>query len=190
MSGGTVRYAGSGGAGGGETLAAIADARSATVPTLFVLDELHLHGEAVAALAESVEAIEAHPVLMLGLFREAERHPALAELVDRVNVRGDGHRQLSPLDLDDVTDIARTYVGDEDELPAESMLRASGGVPARVHEVVSEWARDEAKRRLAAAAEWLAAGKSKQAAGLEFANNVIALKLGRIYEVPDLWRSR
>lgn len=185
MSGGTVRYAGSGGAGGGETLAAIADARSATVPTLFVLDELHLYGEAVAALAESVEATEAHPVLMLGLFREAERHPALADLVDRVDVRGDGHRQLSPLDLDDVTDIARTYVGDVDELPAESMLRASGGVPARVHEVVSEWARDEAKRRLAAAAEWLAAGKSKQAAGLEFANNVIALKLGRIYEVPD-----
>ncbi len=182
---GTVRYAGSGGAGGGETLAAIADARSAIIPTLFVLDELHLYGEAVAALAESVEAIESHPVLMLGLFREAERDPALAELVDRVDVRGDGHRHLSPLDLDDVTDIARTYVGDVDELPAESMLRASGGVPARVHEVVSEWARDEAKRRLAAAAEWLAAGKSKQAAGLEFANNVIALKLGRIYEVPD-----
>ncbi|MDP9300848.1 MAG: AAA family ATPase [Actinomycetota bacterium] len=185
MSSGAVRYAGPGGAGGGETLAAIAEARSATTLTLCVLDELHLYKEAVAALAESVEAIESRQVLLLGLFREAEGLPALAELVDRVDVRGDGHRRLNPLGLDGLNDIARCYVGDVDELPAESMLRASGGVPARVHEVVSGWARDEAKRRLAAAAEWLAAGKSKQAAGLEFANNAIALKLGRIYELPS-----
>src|SRR5207237_8162569 len=71
-----------------------------------------------------------------------------------------------------------------DGLPAEAMLRASGGVPARVHEVVGEWARDEARRRLAAAAEWLAAGRTKQSAGLDFANNVIGLKLGRIYTAP------
>ena len=54
-----------------------------------------------------------------------------------------------------------------------------------MHEVVSEWARDEAKRRLEAAAEWLAAGKDRRAAGLEFANNVIGLKLGRIYGRPE-----
>ncbi len=183
--GGAVRYTGPGGAGGAETLAAIADARSATTPTLYVLDDLSLYGESIAALAGSVEAIESRPVLLVGLYREAEGHAALAELVDRMDVRGDGHRRLGPLGLDGVNDIARSYVGDVDELPAESMLRASGGVPARVHEVVSEWARDEAKRRLGAAAEWLAAGKSKRAAGLEFANNVIGLKLRRIYSAPS-----
>jgi WD40 repeat protein len=61
------------------------------------------------------------------------------------------------------------------------MARASHGVPGRVHEVVSEWARDEAGRRLAAAAEWLAEGRGRRSADLEFANNVIGLKLGRLY---------
>jgi WD40 repeat protein/class 3 adenylate cyclase len=182
--GGAVRYAGSGGAGGGETLAAITEARSAAVPTLYILDGLNLYEESIVELADSVDAIESRPVLLVGLFRDAQGRPALAELVDRMDARGDGHRRIGPLGLLEVGDIARSYVGDVDELPAESMLRASGGVPSRVHEVVSEWARDEARRRLAAAAEWFAAGKSKHAAGLEFANNVIALKLGRIYEVP------
>jgi WD40 repeat protein/class 3 adenylate cyclase len=182
-SGGAVRYGGSGGAAGAETLAAIGESRSAEAPTLYVLDDLGVFEDSVAALAESMETIASRPVLLLGLFRDADA-PELAGLVDRVDVRGDGHRRLGPLGLEGVIDIARSYVDDVDGLPAESMLRSSGGVPARVHEVVSEWARDEAKRRLTAAAEWLAAGKSKQAAGLEFANNAIALKLGRIYEVP------
>jgi WD40 repeat protein/class 3 adenylate cyclase len=181
MSGGLVRYAGSGGAGGAEMLGAIAGARSATTPALFVVDDLNLYRDAIATLAESVEAIECRPVLLLGLFREAEGYPRLAELVDRIDLRGDGHRRLGPLGLDGVTDVARSYVADVSEVPTESMLRASGGVPARMHEVVGEWVRDEAKRRLAAAADWLAVGKSKQAAGLEFADNAIALKLQRIY---------
>ncbi len=189
-SSGVIRYAGSGGAGGAETIIAIADARSATEPTLYALDELDLYAEAVAALAESMDAIESRSVLVLGLLRDTEGLPALAELIDRVDVRGDGHRRLEPLGLDGVQDIARSYVGDVDAFPAESMLRASGGVPSRVHEVVSEWARDEAKRRLAAAAEWLAAGRNKQAAGLDFANNVIGLKLGRIYKVPTTTGNR
>jgi hypothetical protein len=184
--GGAVRYAGSGGAGAADTLNAIAHAVSASAsPTLHVLDGLDLFGEAVAELLRSIEAIESRPVLVLGLFRDAEGSPALAELVDRMDLRGDGHRRLGPLALDGIIDVARAYVGEVDELPAESMLRASGGVPARVHEVVSEWARDEAKRRLAAAAKWLAEGKDQQSAGLDFANNVIALKLGRIYATPD-----
>jgi Novel STAND NTPase 1 len=184
-SGAALHYGGSGGAGGAKALAAIADARSATAPTLIVLDELHLHERPIAALVEAVDAIETRPVLLVGLFDDDEGRPQLAELVDRVDARGDGRRRLRPLGLEGVEAIARSYVGDVDELPAESMLRASGGVPARVHEVVSDWARDEAKPRLAAAAEWLAAGKSQQAAGLEFAHNVIALKLGRIYDTRD-----
>ena len=183
--GGSVRYACSGGIGGAEALAAISEADSATVPTLCLLDDLGLYPEAVAALAHALEAIESRTALVVGLFRDARERPELAGLVERVDVRGDGHVELGPLDLDGVTDVARSYVGDVDEVPVESMLRASQGVPARVHEVVSEWARDEAKRRLEAAAEWLAAGRERRAAGLEFANNVIGLKLGRIYRAPE-----
>lgn len=168
-----------------EMLGSIAHARSTTTPTLHVLDGLDVFEEAIPALVDSMEAIASRPVLVLGLFRDDAARQALAELVGQADTRGDGHRRLAPLGLDGVIGIARTYVGEVDELPAESMLRASGGVPARMHELISEWARDEAKRRLTAAAEWLAAGKSKQDAGLEFANNVIALKLGRIYAAPD-----
>jgi class 3 adenylate cyclase/WD40 repeat protein len=188
LGGGAIRSAGLGGAGGAEALAAIGGARSVTDPALYVVDQLDLHPEAITALAESVKAIESRPVLLVGMFRDAEGQAGLIELVDRVDGRGDGHRWLGPLDLDGVKDIARSYLGDLDafpEFPAESMLRSSGGVPARMHEVVSEWVRDEAKRRMAAAAEWLAAGRGKQANGLELAHTAIALKLGRMHVVPS-----
>ena len=97
-------------------------------------------------------------------------------------MHGDGRRELAPLDEYGVRAIARSYVIDVADLPAEQILRASGGVPSRVHELVADWSRDEAARRLAAAAEWLAAGRSRQAEGLRFADNMIALKLRRIYD--------
>ncbi|MGH3077548.1 MAG: hypothetical protein ACRDPZ_05125, partial [Gaiellaceae bacterium] len=81
--------------------------------------------------------------------------------------------------------IARLYVGEDVEhVPLESMVRASGGLPGRLHEVVSDWTRDEAGRRLAAAAEWLAQGRDRRSADLEFANNAIGLGLARLYATP------
>jgi hypothetical protein len=126
--------------------------------------------------------IESGPALVLGLLRDGGDDPAVARLVEAVDVHGDGRRELAPLDEYGVRAIARSYVIDVADLPAEQILRASGGVPSRVHELVADWSRDEAARRLAAAAEWLAAGRSRQAEGLRFADNVIALKLRRIYD--------
>ena len=40
------------------------------------------------------------------------------------------------------------------------------------------------QRRLTAAAEFLASGRDRQAAELEFAGNAIAMRLGRIYGSP------
>ena len=179
--GGALHHGGSGGAGGAQMLAAIAEAQAAQVPALYVLDELDLYEDAIAALAATLEAIGSRPVLLVGLVRDVDGQPQLTGLIERVDVRGDGHRRLGPLDLDGVNEIARAYVDDVEGLPAESILRSSRGVPGRVHELIGEWARDEARRRLTAAAEWLAEGKSRQAAGLEFASTAIALKLGRIY---------
>jgi hypothetical protein len=76
-------------------------------------------------------------------------------------VNDDGRRELAPLDEHGVRAIARSYVIDVADLPAEQILRASGGVPSRVHELVVDWSRDEAARRLAAAAKWLEAGRSR-----------------------------
>jgi energy-coupling factor transporter ATP-binding protein EcfA2 len=180
--GGSARYAGAGGAEGAETLAAIREACGTSLPGLWILDDLGLYRECVASLSASLHDIESGPALVLGLLRDAGGDPAVARLVEAVDVHDDGRRELAPLDEHGVRAIARSYVIDVGDLPAEQILRASGGVPSRVHELVADWSRDEAARRLAAAAEWLAAGRSRQAEGLRFADNVIALKLRRIYD--------
>jgi WD40 repeat protein/class 3 adenylate cyclase len=182
---GRVRYSGAGGAGAALALAAVREVAQATDPTLLVVNDLEALSEAVIdALDVAAASIAERPVMIVGALRDAQGLPALASLVEMVDERGDGHRSLPPLDVPGVADIVRLYAGREvEDAPVESMWRASGGVPSRVHEVVSEWTRDEAKRRLTAAAEWLAEGRSNQAGELEFANNVIALKLGRLYDV-------
>jgi WD40 repeat protein len=166
-------------------LSTIRGTREASTPTLLILDDVDVAGPQVAdELRASLEVLSAHPVLVLGLLRDRAAVADLARLIERADERGDGHRGLAPLDIDGVRGITRLYVGqDETDAPVESMARASHGVPGRVHEVVSEWARSEASRRLAAAAEFLAAGRDRHASDLDFANNVIGLKLGRLYSV-------
>ena len=183
--GGLIRYAGPGGVAAAMALSAIQAARAAATPTLLVLDDVDLGGPAVAhELLGSFDDFSRHPVLVVALLRDPAAAVDLAAVIERADKRGDGHRVLAPLDLDGVRGIVRLYVGeDEAEVPVESMARASQGVPGRVHEVVSEWAGSEASRRLSAAAEFLAAGRDRHASNLAFANNVIALKLGRLYSV-------
>jgi WD40 repeat protein/class 3 adenylate cyclase len=180
-----VRYAGPGGTGAALALAAIRAVVSARTPTLLVLDDVDVVGPSVAqALAESLPEIAALPVLVLCSVRDPFASPQLASLVEHVDERGDGHRALPPLDLDGVRGIVRLYAGNNlTEAPVESMARASQGLPGRVHEVASDWARSEASRRLAAAAEFLSTGRERHASDLEFANNAIALKLGSLYTV-------
>jgi WD40 repeat protein/class 3 adenylate cyclase len=181
--GGRVRYAGPGGTAAAAAMSAIREAVGASNPTLVILDDLDISGEEAAGeLAEAENAIGSRPVVVLALVKEPEAGPTLTRVVEKADEFGDGHLRLGPLELIGVQEIAQLYVGDEvQDVPIESMARASGGVPGRVHEVVSEWARDEAGRRLTAAAEWLAEGRGRRSAGLEFANNVIGLKLGRLY---------
>jgi WD40 repeat protein/class 3 adenylate cyclase len=183
--GGAIRYAGPGGAATAMALSAIRGACEASTPTLLILDDVDVAGPQVAEeLQASLEVLSGRPVLVVGLLRDRAAVADLARLIERADDRGDGHRGLGPLDIDGVRGIVRLYLGqDETDAPVESMARASHGVPGRVHEVVSEWARSEASRRLAAAAEFLAAGRDRHASDLEFANNVIGLKLGRLYSV-------
>jgi WD40 repeat protein/class 3 adenylate cyclase len=180
---GLVRYAGAGGAGTALAMQALREAVDATTPSVVVVDDLEALGEGiVSALDERVASIAHRPVLVVATFRDVDALSALASLVKRVDERGDAHRVLPSLDTGAVADVARLYAGnDVVDVPLESVFRASGGVPARVHELVSDWARDETRRRLTAAAEYLAAGRTKRSADLGFANNVIALKLGRLY---------
>jgi WD40 repeat protein/class 3 adenylate cyclase len=180
--GAQMRYSGSGGSVRGEAVATVGAAAASGSPGLWVVEDLHLYPEAVASLSDAVDAVESGPALVIGLFREASGDPALSALRDRLDRRGDGSLQLGPLDLEGVRAVAGGYVADIEDLPAEAILRASGGIPASIHELVADWAGNEARRRLEAAAEWLAEGRSRQAAGLRFADNVIAAHLRRIYD--------
>jgi len=181
--GAAVLYAGAGGTATANALSAIRKAVADQLQALLVLDDLDVTGEAVAlVVADLFDAIEDAPILVLGLVREPDSSPAVAALIERADVRGDGHRRLGPLDAAGVREIARIYAGDEvQDVPLESVARSSGGIPGRVHEVMSEWAEQEATRRLAAAAEFLATERRSRTADLEFANNAITLKLGRLY---------
>ena len=182
-SGASVSYAGAGGAAVALAVAALHAAVDDPGPTLLVLDDLDVTADAVATAAiDLLDAIEAGATLVLGLAVHPDANPTFASFLERIDVRRDGHRSLAALGLDDVREIARLYAGDEVlDVPLESITRASGGVPGRVHEVMSEWADQEATRRLAAAGEFLASERRERTADLEFANNVIGLKLARLY---------
>jgi len=178
-----VVYAGAGGAAAALAVAAVREVAAEPEPTLLVLDDLDLTAEAVApVLNELFDAIESGATMVVGLVRDPDTRPELAALLARADGAGDGHGRLRPLEPESLREIARFYVGEDVlEVPLESIARASAGVPGRVHELMSEWAEQEATRRLSAAAEWLAARRRERSADLEFANNVIGLKLGRIY---------
>jgi WD40 repeat protein/class 3 adenylate cyclase len=183
--GGVIRYSGPGGAAAATAIAAIHETMQASTPTLLVLDDVDVAGPPVLeALSSSLDVLSKLPVLVLALAGDPTAALDVTAVIERVDERGDGHRALEPFDLEGVRGIIRLYVGDDTaDVPVESMARASAGVPGRVHEVVSDWAHSEASRRLAAAGEFLAAGRLRHASDLKFADNVIGLKLGRLYSL-------
>jgi WD40 repeat protein/class 3 adenylate cyclase len=181
--GAAVRYAGAGGTAGATADRRLRAALESVGPTLLVLDDLDATGGSLAeALSDAAVGVEERPVLLVCLLRNPELGPEVEALVLAADQNGDGHRRLEPLDADGIRAVAAVYApGDLESVPLESIARASGGVPARVHELASDWAEREATRRLAAAAEFLATERRHRQADLDFANNVIGLKLARIY---------
>jgi WD40 repeat protein/class 3 adenylate cyclase len=180
--GGAVRYSGSGGSAVATALALVHELEQTTAPTLAVIDDLDVVGaDVVDAVTAAVPTLRYRPVLLLLVARDTAAVPALAGLVDEPG-RPDQHRVLAPLDPAEVADVVRLYAGDSiTDAPVETIVRASRGVPALIHEAASEWARTEASRRLEAAAEFMAAVRDRRSADLGFANNVIGLKLGQLY---------
>ena len=73
--------------------------------------------------------------------------------------------QLRPLDPASTRGVAALYLDTEvSELPP-GMLESTGGVPRRVHEVVSNWAEDRATRRLGLLASQAAGSRTEAASG-------------------------
>ncbi len=181
---GTARVLSGGGTAAASALAALREARHATSPSLLVVDDVDaIATELVTPLEEAWADLEHAPVMVVLLVRDVTAVAALADVVARADADGDGRRDLAPLPADEVREVVALYAGAAvTDAPVESIVRSSHGVPARIHELASEWARSEATRRLEAAAEFMAAVRERRTEDLDFANNVIGLRLGRLFD--------
>jgi DNA-binding SARP family transcriptional activator/WD40 repeat protein len=155
-------------------LTAIARARDSRRPTLLVLDDVdRAPGEVHAALRDLAQALGELPILVLATGQEAA---GLLRLEPRGSVA------LGPLDADAVRSIAGLYAsgGDAGGVPVDALRAASRGVPRRVHEAASEWARREAMRRVDAVAGRAATGRSEvRALEAELTGSVVDLQSAR-----------
>jgi WD40 repeat protein/DNA-binding SARP family transcriptional activator/ABC-type phosphonate transport system ATPase subunit len=138
-------------------LAAVARARESQRPTLLVIDDAD---RAQAGVRAAVRELSGHlatiPVLALATGQDAT---ALARLEPRETVL------LEPLDAEAMRVIAASYEpAAGDPVPIDWLLAASRGVPRRIHEAASEWARREASRRVDAAADRAAEGRGEAGA--------------------------
>ena len=150
--GAIVLYA-SGAAPAEEALATLRRAREASSPTLLAIDDADKAGADVRdELEDLAVAVAGLPLLLVATGEDADALALLGADVSLV---------LEPLDAAAVAAIADVYAPAQVDVdpPAKWLLEASGGVPRRVHEVASQWARREAARRVGAVAGRAAAGR-------------------------------
>ncbi len=162
--GGVVLYAA--GTGPAESvLAAIARTRGGTA--LLVVDDADRAPVVVRSALRDLTA----PGLVLATGQEAA---ALARLEPQESI------VLEPLGVEAVRAIANFYAPPGGDVPIDTMFEASRGVPRRIHEAAGEWARREATRRVDAAADLAASGRSEaRALEADLAGSVAELQTVR-----------
>ena len=162
--GGVVLYAA--GTGPAESvLAAIARTRGGTA--LLVVDDADRAPVEVRAALRDLTA----PALVLATGQEAA---ALARLEPQESI------VLEPLGVEAVRAIANFYAPPGGDVPIDTLFEASRGVPRRIHEAAGEWARREATRRVDAAADLAASGRSEaRALEADLAGSVAELQIVR-----------
>jgi WD40 repeat protein/DNA-binding SARP family transcriptional activator len=134
---------------------ALRRAAEATRPTLLVIDAADRAGSGIQAeLARLAPKLAAAPVLVVACAQDAL---ALALL------RAGDTLELAALDAEAVRAIAAHYAPARSvaDVPADWLLKASGGVARRVHEVASQWARREAASHVSAVAGRAEAGRAE-----------------------------
>jgi WD40 repeat protein/DNA-binding SARP family transcriptional activator len=139
--------------------------REATRPTLLVVDDADASDSALAAVGRMARELSAAPALALVTVQGPEAMACLG---------CDASLALEPLDADAVRRIALLYT--PGDVPAADLLEASGGVPGRVHELASAWAR----RRMAAVASRAATGRRElRSVEDELVGGLAALEIAR-----------
>lgn len=128
-------------------------------PVLTVVDDLDAAAaDAVSAVVEGAAELAGRAGMFLVTHRR-EAPPGLMAVAERL-APAEQRRRLGPLDSDAVRSIVALYAGHAtDEAPIGELLGESGGVPAAVHRVASQWARTAAAGRLGTSADRTAAGR-------------------------------
>jgi WD40 repeat protein/DNA-binding SARP family transcriptional activator/uncharacterized protein YbaA (DUF1428 family) len=140
--------------------------RARAGPTLVVVEDA-----STALLAEAIDGRADDPLLVLVIAREPLGPLPAGDALG-----------LGPLDAAAVRAIAGCYAPGVplDDVPAERLLAAAAGVPARVHEVAGQWARREAARRVSAAAARTATRRGElREVEHELADDVVELQATR-----------
>ena len=143
---------------------AVSAARRATRPTLLVVDDADSAG--ANTIEELRHVVGERPVLAL-----------VCAADDVLDVPGG--LTLEPLDGEAVRAIVAEHGPRRlDELaPFEWLLHASGGVPGRLHELVGQWARQEAVNRVEVVAGRAAAGRAElRSIESELAGDIVELR--------------
>jgi WD40 repeat protein/DNA-binding SARP family transcriptional activator len=151
-----------------DVVAAIRRSAQAERPTLLVVDDADVNGDAIAALGAM--ELSGRATLVVATVRSAVDLGAGTRLV------------LEPLDAEAVCRIVLLYAPGRAaaEVPIEELVAASGGVPGRIHDVASEWARGEASRRVVAVAPRAAADRDQlRSTEAELVGGVVDLQAAR-----------
>ena len=138
--GATVIYA-SGLGPAQQGLDAVDRAAAATDPVLLVFDDADRARDGVLTALRSLPGSDT-------LVLATATHPEAVETLEP-----NGVLHLRQLGSEGIGVIAALYAPEEaagDGVPLEWLLGASGGVPGRVHDAASQWARQRATRRVAA----------------------------------------
>ena len=145
-----------------------AQARQAPRPLLVVLDDAGRAGEEIASAAREL----GRDALVVALTENAGEDDPSVVLV------------LDPLDESSVRAIVTQYAPPEaaDDIPAGQLLSESAGIPRRVHDLASRWARREAAQRVQAVASRAAAGR----ADLRSLENELAGGVFQLQTAPEV----
>jgi WD40 repeat protein/DNA-binding SARP family transcriptional activator len=162
----------------GAALAGFVAPRGGEQPgVLVILDDLHLADAAtLEALAGLAGAAEGRRLLVLGAYRDDA--PALAGLPGRPPLSAAQRRRLEGLSVAEIARIVAAYSAEEESLQtARTLLQATGGIPALVHQAAGDWARSRATKRVEqAAARSLRHRRDLRAVQGEVADNVVELQ--------------
>jgi WD40 repeat protein/DNA-binding SARP family transcriptional activator len=172
--GAAVRYA-SGLGPAQAALDAIERARATTRRLLLVVDD------ADRTPAEVLDAVRELPNDGALILATATNPEALAEL------EPSGVLFLKRLGSEGIGAIAALYAPDQaaENVPVEWLLGATDGVPRRVHDLASQWARREATERVSAVAGRAAAGRAElRSMERELAGGVVQLQTARELSEP------